>query len=418
MNEQHQHSTEENSASEENNASRLDRRAFLTASAGLVAAPLLSGVAAHAQTAATVGNAVGKGPFNARAYAATSATSPMTPIQIPRRALEPKDVLIDVLYCGICHSDIHVAHNDFGGATYPVVPGHEMIGRVIGVGNAVTKFKVGDIAGVGCMVDSCRTCENCQADREQNCLNGTTFTYDAPDKRGTTPTTYGGYSDKVVVTEHFGIRIPPGMDLAATAPLLCAGITTFSPMQHWRVDGGQRVGVIGLGGLGHMAVKLAVARKADVTVFTTTPGKVADAKRMGAREAVLWSDTAAMNRLTNSFDFLISTVPVPYPMQPFIDVLNLDGTLVNVGALGILPASLSGMKMAFGRKGLAGSMIGGIAETQQVIDYCAARNIKADIELVRPDQINRAFERVVNKDVRYRFVIDMASLKAGTSNRS
>jgi uncharacterized zinc-type alcohol dehydrogenase-like protein len=258
------------------------------------------------------------------------------------------------------------------------------------------------------MVNSCGTCENCLSDREQNCLNGTTFTYNSPD-----PVlggfTFGGYSDKIVVPEHFVIRIPPGADLAATAPLLCAGITTFSPLQHWKLSAGQRVGVSGLGGLGHIAVKLAVARKADVTVFTTSPGKIADAKRMGAREAVLWSDTAAFKRLANQFDLLISTVPKAYPMQPFMDLLKLDATLVNVGALDQLQG-LNGMGLAFGRKSLAGSMIGGIAETQEVIDYCTARNIKADIELIRPEDINRAYERVVNKDVRYRFVIDMSKL--------
>lgn len=402
-----------NHIGKKNSSSILGRRGFVLASAGFIGAPLLSSVA-QAQTEETPPATpdIGKGPFPARAYAAASETNPLAPIQIQRRALGSNDVLIDILYCGICHSDIHIVRSDWEPANYPVVPGHEIIGRVQAVGNAVTKFKVGDIAGVGCMVDSCRVCENCQGDREQNCLNGTTFTYDSPDQRGTAPVTYGGYSDKLVVTEHFAIRIPPGMDLAATAPLLCAGITTFSPMQHWRVEGGQRVGVIGLGGLGHMAVKLAVARKADVTLFTTTPGKVADAKRLGAREAVLWNDAAAMKRLANSFDFLIATVPESFSMQPFLDLLKLDATLVNVGALGTLPAGLSGMAMGFGRKSLAGSMIGGIAETQEVIDYCAARNIKADIELVRPEQINRAYERVINKDVRYRFVIDMASIKS------
>ena len=248
------------------------------------------------------------------------------------------------------------------------------------------------------------------ADREQNCVNGTTFTYNSPDA-ASGGHTFGGYADKIVVKEHFVIRIPPGADLAATAPLLCAGITTFSPMQHWKLSAGQRVGVIGLGGLGHMAVKLAVARKAEVTVFTTSPGKRADAKRLGAREAVLWSDTEAMKRLAGKLDLLISTVPDTYPMQPFMDVLKLDCTLINVGALNQLEG-LNGMALAFGRKSLAGSVIGGIAETQEVVDYCTARNIKADIELIRPDQINQAFDRVKKKDVRYRFVIDMASLKA------
>lgn len=289
------------------------------------------------------------------------------------------------------------------------VPGHEIIGRVVAVGKDVTKFKVGDIGGGGCMVDSCLQCENCQADREQNCLKGATFTYDSPDPI-LGGRTLGGYSEKIVVSEHFVVRIPPGADLAATAPLLCAGITTFSPMQHWRVKSGQEVGVIGFGGLGHIATKLAVARNANVTVFTTSPGKKADALKMGAKQAVLWSDEPAIQKLANSFDYIISTAPKPYPMQQFINLLKLDATMVNVGALGTLE-DISGIGMIFGRKSLAGSVIGGIAETQEVIDFCAARNIKAEIELIKPSQINEAFERVVDKDVRYRFVIDMTAGK-------
>jgi len=351
--------------------------------------------------------------FPTTAYGAASASSPLKAREITRRAVGPHDVLLDILYCGICHSDIHQARNEWPetlATQYPSVPGHEIIGRVIAVGNAVTKFKVGDIGGVGCIVNSCGVCENCLADREQNCLNGAIFTYNSPDA-ALGGFTYGGYSEKIVVAEHFVIRIPPGADLAATAPLLCAGITTFSPMQHWKLASGQHVGVVGLGGLGHIAVKLAVARKAKVTVFTTSPGKIADARRLGAQEAILWSDQAAMAKLTGQLDLLISTVPHAYPMQPFMDTLKLDATLVNVGALNTLQG-LNGMMLAFGRKSLAGSVIGGIAETQEVIDYCTARNIKADIELIRPDQINNAFDRVVNKDVRYRFVIDMKAVKA------
>ena len=257
------------------------------------------------------------------------------------------------------------------------------------------------------MVDSCGVCENCLNDREQNCLNGTTFTYNSPDKVSG-GLTYGGYSHMMMVKDHFVVRIPPGVDLPAMAPLLCAGITTFSPIRYWKVESGQRVGIIGLGGLGHMAVKLAVAHGADVTVLTTSPGKVADAKRMGSRDAVLWDDKKAMSKYMGTFDLMISTVPRAYPMLPFMNLLALDGTLVNVGALEELKG-LDGMMIGFGRKSLAGSMIGGIAETQEVIDYCAARNIKADIELIRPNQINEAFVRVVNKDVRYRFVIDMTA---------
>jgi alcohol dehydrogenase (NADP+) len=397
-----------------NSPATLDRRKFLFAGLGLAVAPLLNGAAA-AMPGAETSEPVGTKPISVRAYGTTGADRPLAAMEIQRRAVGPNDVLIDVLYCGICHSDIHQARNEWSTdvpTSFPCVPGHEVVGRVQAVGSAVTKFKVGDLGGVGCMVDSCRTCENCQADREQNCLKGATFTYNSPE-----PIlgghTYGGYSDRVVVPEQFVIRIPPGVDLAATAPLLCAGITTFSPMQHWKLELGQRVGVIGLGGLGHMAVKLAVARKAEVTVFTTSPGKVADAKRLGARDAVLWSDKERMKRLGNYFDLIISTVPHTYPMQQFVDLLKLDSTLVNAGAVEPLAAAgLNGMAMAFGRKSLAGSVIGGIAETQEVIDYCAARKIKADIELIRPDQINQAFERVVKKDIRYRFVIDFASSKA------
>jgi alcohol dehydrogenase (NADP+) len=383
------------------------RRSVLKAGLVLAAAPLVGGVGGRAEAAP--GSAVANGPVTARAYGTTSATAALGPMEARRRAVGPHDVLLDVLYCGICHSDIHQARSEWSSipTTYPCVPGHEIIGRVQAVGSAVTRFKVGDIGGVGCMVDSCGTCDNCVADREQNCLKGATFTYNSPD-RATGENTLGGYSEKMVVSDRFVIRIPPGADLAGMAPLLCAGITTFSPMQHWKLSARQRVGVIGLGGLGHIAVKLAAARKAEVTVFTTSPGKVADARRLGAVEAVLWSDAAAMKRLANRFDLLISTVPQAYPMQPFIGLLALDGTLVNVGALNQLDAG-AGFAMIAGRKGLAGSMIGGIAETQEVVDYCAARGIKADVELVRPDQINGAYDRVVSKDVRYRFVIDLTA---------
>lgn len=393
------------------------RRKALKAGAGLLAAApaIIGAVSASSPAQAQNANApdtdtaIGNGPYPTRAYAATSPTSPLTPLAIQRRALGAYDVLLDVLYCGVCHSDIHTVRSDWGSTNYPVVPGHEIIGRVLAVGSKVTKFRVGDIGGVGCMVDACRSCANCLDDREQNCLNGTTFTYDSPDKISGGQT-YGGYCDKMVVTEHFVIRIPPGVDLAAFAPLLCAGITTYSPMRHWHLQTRQRVGVIGLGGLGHMAVKLAVAHGAEVTIFTTSPGKVADAKRLGAKDAVLWNNALAIQRLGNYFDLMISTVPESYPMNPFMKLLKLDATLVNVGALGQLEG-LNGMMQGFGRKSLAGSMIGGIAETQEVIDFCAARNIKADIELINIQDINRAYERVINKDVRYRFVIDMASLK-------
>lgn len=386
------------------------RELLLAAGAGLMAAPLMAGSAAAATGA---GATVGNGPYPATAYGVTSAKGKFKAIPIERRGLGPHDVYFEVLYCGVCHSDIHTARNEWAAmmpTVYPSVPGHEVIGRVLAVGKDVTKFKVGDIGGVGCMVDSCGTCDNCLDDREQNCVKGATFTYNSPDLISGGHT-YGGYSDRMVVKEHYVIRIPPGVDLAATAPLLCAGVTTFSPMQHWKLERHQRVGVIGMGGLGHIAVKLAVARQADVTVFTTSPGKLADAKRLGAKEAVLWSDTAAMKRLAGQFDLLISTVPQAYEMLPFIEVLKLDATYVNVGAMEQLQG-INGMMLAFGRYSIAGSVIGGIAETQEVIDYCAARNIKADIELIRPDQIDEAYSRVMNKSVRYRFVIDMTNKHA------
>jgi len=389
----------------------MSRREVIAAGAVLVAAPFAVGKPNEAH-AAPADEAVGEGPFPTRAYGAPNATGPLGPIAIERRALGPADVLLDVLYCGICHSDIHQARDEWSTwnpTKYPCVPGHEVIGRVRAVGKAVTKFRVGDVGGVGCLVDSCGTCESCVTDREQHCTKRATFTYNSPDAQSGGHTS-GGYSDTMVVPEHFVIRIPPGADLAAMAPLLCAGITTFSPMQHWKLTAGQRVGVIGLGGLGHMAVKLAVARKADVTVFTTSPGKLDDAKRLGAKEAILSTDAEAMKRLAGSFELLISTVPRAFPMQAFLSVLKTDGTLVNVGAMEALEG-VGGIDLVHGRKSLAGSMIGGIAETQEVIDYCVARGIKADVELIGVEDINRAYDRVVKKDVRYRFVIDMASLK-------
>ncbi|HDM8297436.1 TPA: NAD(P)-dependent alcohol dehydrogenase [Yersinia enterocolitica] len=332
---------------------------------------------------------------------------------IQRRAVGPKDVFIDILYCGICHTDIHQARDEWARlapTSYPCVPGHEIVGRVQAVGSEVIKFKVGDLAGVGCLVQSCGTCINCLGDREQNCLNGAIYTYNTPD-----PVlggrTYGGFSDAMVVNERAVIRIPPGANLAGTAPLLCAGITTFSPLEHWKVTRGQKVGVVGLGGLGHLAVKLAVAKGAEVTIFTTSPEKLGDAKRLGASDAILWGDAEGMRKMAGQLDLLISTVPQAYAMQPFMDVLKLDATFVNVGALDDLQG-LNGLLLAGSRRSLAGSAIGGIAETQEVIDYCVSRNIIADVELIRPDQINAAFERILNKDVRYRFVIDFASGKS------
>ncbi|MGE4442384.1 MAG: NAD(P)-dependent alcohol dehydrogenase [Desulfomicrobium sp.] len=381
------------------------RREFMKAGAILATTTLLTGVSANAQ-ATEGGNAVGNTPFSTKAYGVTGPTERFQSLTIERRALRPNDVLIDIMYCGICHSDIHIARSEWGPANYPCVPGHEIIGRVMAVGSKVKKFKVDDIAGIGCIVDSCGSCDYCTADLEQYC-DDWTLVFNAPDKISG-GYTYGGFSDKIVVQEHYAVRIPPGVDLPAMAPLLCAGITTFSPIQHWKVESGQKVGVIGLGGLGHLAVKLAVSRKADVTVFTTSPGKISAAKDLGAREAVLWSDTEAMTRRASQFDLLISTVPKGYPMNQFLNLLRVDATLVNVGALDQLE-DIPGGALISRRRNLAGSVIGGIAETQEVVDYCTAHNIKADIELIKPRQISEAFDRVVNKDVRYRFVIDLTA---------
>jgi uncharacterized zinc-type alcohol dehydrogenase-like protein len=384
------------------------RRRLLVGGAGIAAASpfFLSG--AQAQTEA---QPIETGPSKVRAFGAPAASQPLTAMEVDRRGVGPKDVLIDIMYCGICHSDIHTVRDQWGPSKYPAVPGHEIVGRVRAVGRDVTKFRVGDIAGVGCMVNSCGTCENCLNDMEQYCLNGNTLTYQSPDKE-LGGYTQGGYADAIVVTEAFVIRIPPGANLAATAPLLCAAVTTFSPMQHWKLEAGQRVGIVGMGGLGHLAVKLAVARKADVTVFTTSADKVADARRFGARDAVVSTDTAAMESHAAQYDLLISTIPQPFAVQPFLNLLRLNGTMVTVGVLQELE-DVRGSGLWRRRRSLAASIIGGIAETQEVVDYCASRNISADVEIIQPDQINEAMNRVVNKQARYRFVIDMTAGRQG-----
>ncbi|MDC7683749.1 NAD(P)-dependent alcohol dehydrogenase [Asticcacaulis sp. BYS171W] len=384
------------------------RRSLLFRGFGLAGAATLGNSLVSATSAdAAPAKKADLGSSKARAWAATSPTSSFSQIEIKRRAVGPNDVQMQVLYSGICHSDIHMARSEWAPVTYPIVPGHEIIGRVTAVGANVTKFRVGDIGGVGCMVNSCGTCVECLNDREHACLNGMTLTYNAPDKESG-GVTYGGYSSSVVVTEKFVIRIPPGVNLAGMAPVLCAGITTFSPLQHWKASRGQKVGVIGFGGLGHMAVKLAVAKGADVTVFTTTPSKRENALKMGAKAAVLWEERNSLREMGASFDLLIAAVPQAFEIQPFMNLLKTDATLVNVGTL----ESISGYNAMLNntaRRNLSGSMIGGIAETQQVVDFCSARNITADVELIRPDQINEAFSRVVNKDVKFRFVIDMAA---------
>lgn len=343
-------------------------------------------------------------------YAAHEAAAPLAPFDFERRALRPDDVAMEVLYCGICHTDLHQARNDWGRGTYPMVPGHEIIGRVTQVGRDVKLFAIGDHVGVGCMVDSCQHCDQCRKGEEQLCRHGNTPTYNGRDRLTCEPT-YGGYSKHLVVREAFGLRVPDGLDLSRAAPLLCAGITTYSPLKTWNVSPGSRVGVIGLGGLGHMAVKLAAGFGADVTVFSRTADKRADALALGADRLLVSTDAAAMANAANSFDLIIDTVPVKHDVNPYMPLLDVDGTLVLVGQIGPL-AEPSTVPLIMGRRRIAGSPIGGIAETQEMLDFCAKKNILPDCEVIRMDQINEAFERMDRSDVRYRFVIDMASLPA------
>ncbi|WP_171476011.1 NAD(P)-dependent alcohol dehydrogenase [Frigoriglobus tundricola] len=346
----------------------------------------------------------------ASGYAATDASVALAPFDFLRRDVGPTDVQIDILFCGVCHSDIHTARNEWLGTVYPCVPGHEIVGRVSTVGNKVTRLKVGDVAAVGCMVDSCQRCPSCAEGLEQFCENGTTFTYNSPDP-GTGKTTYGGYSTTVVVTEKFVVKIPAGLDPKGAAPLLCAGVTTYSPMRHWKVLKGQKVGVVGIGGLGHVAVKIARALGARPFAITTSPGKIKDAGRLGAEGAVLSSDAKAMKGHANSFDFILSTVPRAHDLNPYVALLKRDRTLVVVGALDKKASDLVAAQLIHARKSVAGSLIGGMAETQEVVDFCAKHKITADVEVIPAQKINEAYDRVVKKDVRYRFVIDMASLK-------
>jgi alcohol dehydrogenase (NADP+) len=347
--------------------------------------------------------------YPAKAYAAQSAGSGLAPAAIRRREPGATDVQIDILYCGVCHSDLHQVRNEWESmmpTVYPCVPGHEIVGRVVKAGSAVKKFKEGDLAAVGCMVDSDRVCPNCRAGNEQFCDSMPTFTYNAEDKH-LGGVTYGGYSDSVVVDEAFVLRV---LDPAATAPLLCAGITTYSPMRHWNVRKGQKVGVVGLGGLGHMAVKFAHAFGAHVVLFTTSPKKKEDGLRLGADEVVVSKDEAEMAKHAGSFDFVLDTVSAEHNLNSYLDLVKLDGTLTLVGAPPN-PMPLSVGSLLFRRRSLAGSIIGGIRETQEMLDFCAEHGLAADIELIRIQQINEAFERLGKSDVKYRFVIDMASLK-------
>ena len=346
-----------------------------------------------------------------RGYAAHNPTTPLVPFTFERREPGEHDVEIKILFSGICHSDLHQARDDWGGALFPMVPGHEIVGEVTRVGSKVTKLKVGDFAGVGCMVDSCRQCAACKESLEQYCEQGATWTYNAKE-RGSDQLTFGGYSESIVTEERFVVSIPKSMDLKAVAPLLCAGITSYSPLRHWKIGPGQKVGVIGLGGLGHMGVKFAKALGAHVVMITTSMNKAVDAKRLGADEVLLSTDPAAMAKHTGSFDFLLNTVPVSHDLNPYMGLLKREATMVLVGVLTELDPPLKGVAFIFGRKKLSGSAIGGMAETQEMIDFCAKHNIVSDIEMIRMEQVNEAYERLIKNDVKYRFVIDMASLAA------
>jgi uncharacterized zinc-type alcohol dehydrogenase-like protein len=349
--------------------------------------------------------------YNAKAYSAASATSPLAFTTIPRRDPSEHDVQIEILYCGICHSDIHQVRNEWSSVmptTYPIVPGHEIVGRVTKVGSAVTKYKPGDRAAVGCLVDSDGTCAQCKAGLEQFCPNQT-LTFNGPDKH-LGGVTYGGYSESVVVDEHFTLRVPPNLSLAGAAPLLCAGITTYSPMRHWGVTNGTKVGVVGLGGLGHMGVKLAHAFGANVAVFTTSPGKKEDALRLGADEVIVSRNTDEMHKHAGSFDFILDTVSADHDINAYINLLRRDGNITLVGAPGT-PLGVSSFALIMGRRNLSGSNIGGIAETQEMLDFCGAHNITADVEVIPIQKVNEAYERLIKSDVKYRFSIDMSSLK-------
>jgi len=344
-----------------------------------------------------------------QAYAASQAKAPLAPHALQRRTPGAHDVAIDIDYCGVCHSDLHQVRDEWGKGMFPMVPGHEIVGRVKAVGDAVTRYKVGDRVGVGCMVDSCRSCSSCQEGLEQFCEQGFVGTYNAKERDGKT-ITYGGYATDIVTDEAFVLRIPETLDAAGAAPLLCAGITTYSPLRHWKVGPGQTVGVVGLGGLGHMAVKLAHAFGARVVLFTTSPGKEADAKRLGADEVVISKDAQAMKRQAKRFDFILNTVSAPHDINAYTALLKREGTMTLVG-LPDSPPQLQAGNLIFRRAQIAGSLIGGIAETQEMLDFCAEHGIVSDIEVIPMQQINQAYERMLKSDVKYRFVIDMASLR-------
>lgn len=344
----------------------------------------------------------------AKSYAAQNATEPLGPFSFERRDLQDHDVQLDILYCGVCHSDLHTVRSEWGPTVYPCVPGHEIVGRVTNVGNQVTKFKTGDIVGVGCMVGSCQECENCKQGLEQYCKKGMTGTYNSRDRIDGT-NTLGGYSDKIVVTENFVLNISGNLPLEGIAPLLCAGITTYSPLKYWKVGEGHKVGVLGLGGLGHMAVKLAVSFGAEVTMLSTSPSKEADAKRLGAHRFALTTDPAQLKDLSNYFDFIVDTVSAEHDYNMYIGMLNTNGVMICVGAPPT-PAQISAFSLIGNRRSVGGSLIGGIPETQEMLDYCAEQGITSDVEVISIKDINPSYERMLKGDVRYRFVIDMATL--------
>lgn len=345
-----------------------------------------------------------------RAYGTEAAKASLNQMQINRRQAMPHDVEIDILYCGVCHSDLHTARNEWRITVYPCVPGHEIVGKVARIGDKVSKFKIGDVVGVGCLVDSCRECEYCRDGVEQFCEKEAIQTYNSPDKF-LGARTFGGYSEKIVVDENYVLRIPANLNLAATAPLLCAGITTYSPLKHWKIGPGKKVGVVGVGGLGHMAIKIAKAMGAHVVAFTTSESKFAEAKRLGADEAVLSTDEKQMAAYTGKLHFIIDAVSADHDINAYLNLLRVDGSLALVGAPEH-PLSVAAFSVIVGRKSFAGSMIGGIAETQEMLDFCGQHNITSDIEMINIQQINEAYERLLKGDVKYRFVIDMASLKS------
>nr|WP_310588306.1 NAD(P)-dependent alcohol dehydrogenase [Dyadobacter sp. CY345] len=346
-----------------------------------------------------------------KAFGTEAAQSPLNQMDINRRKPTPHDVEIEILFCGVCHSDLHTAKSEWGPSMYPCVPGHEIVGKIVSVGGHVSKFKVGDVVGVGCMVDSCRECQYCNDDLEQFCEKGMTGTYNAPDKHIPGSPTFGGYSESVVVNENYVLRIPENMDLAAAAPLLCAGITTYSPLHHWKVGPGKKVGVVGIGGLGHMGIKIAKAMGAEVVAFTTSESKFAEAKRLGADEVVLSKDEKQMQAYAGKLHFILDAVSAEHDINAYLNLLRVDGSLALVGAPEH-PLPVAAFSLIMGRKSFAGSMIGGIAETQEMLDFCGEHNLVADIEMINIQDINQAYERLLKGDVKYRFVIDMASLKA------